>query len=495
MKHKILIPAVLTAVATLLLASPRAAAAVPASVSLAPAVGPPTVRVVGRGSGFAAGEQVVFLIDRVRIGAHPADPNGAVKASLTAPATAPPGQHTLRALGRSGGVSAAAGFLVRTDWPQGCFDVRRSCFDPYENVLAPANVGALTLAWRASVGASRGTAPVYVDGKLFVGTANGLVGLDPSTGAIIINYSSRPVSSSPAAIGGFDPQPDPPGKVIFGSTDGILHAVSTAGVQVWQVALGAPPTSPLVIQGTSDSRTRVIVGAGRALFAFDGNGRKLWSTVLDGGNISTPAALLDNPQPKPDRVIVPAGNTLSAVDLASGAAVWTSAPSRSSLGAPAIGNPNIGGDPNVLVGDAAATLYSIDSGTGAVLARFAAGGAIAGSPAIRSSAQAGPALFLGDRAGDIYAIDSTDDFPPPVWQAALGGPVDGPPVLANGVLYLATDPAIGDPGIFALDAATGLTLFRTALPGGVASGPILADGRLVVETNTGDVLAYQGPDS
>jgi hypothetical protein len=33
------------------------------------------------------------------------------------------------------------------------------------------------------------------------------------------------------------------------------------------------------------------------------------------------------------------------------------------------------------------------------------------------------------------------------------------------------------------------------LPGGLASSPIVADGRLVVATRSGDVLAYQGPDT
>jgi outer membrane protein assembly factor BamB len=495
MKRSTLILAGVAVVAALLLSFAATAAAATASLSLTPAVGPPTVRVVVRGSGFVADERVVFLFDRLQVGAQLADAGGAFKGSLTVPATARPGQHTVQAVGRSSGISTAMGFLVRTDWPQACFDAHRSCFDPYENVLGPANVGALALAWRAAVGARGGTAPVYANGELFVGTANGLVGLDPATGAIIINYRSGPVSSSPAAIRGSGPQPDPPGKVIFGSTDGILHAVSTAGGEVWRAALGAAPTSPLIVQGSSDVRTKIIVGAAHTLFAFNGAGGKLWAAVVPGANISAPAVLVHNPRPDPDRVIVASGNELSAVDLATGAVIWTSAPSRSALGAPAIGNPNIVGDPRVLVGDSAATLFSIDSASGAVLARFAARGAIAGSPAIGPTAASGPALFLGDRAGDIYAVDTTNDFPPPDWQAALGGPVDGPPVLAGGVLYVATDPTIGDAAIFALDAARGVTLLRAPLPGGVRSGPIVADGSLVVATKSGDVLAYQGPDS
>jgi outer membrane protein assembly factor BamB len=129
------------------------------------------------------------------------------------------------------------------------------------------------------------------------------------------------------------------------------------------------------------------------------------------------------------------------------------------------------------------------------VASFAASGPISGSPAIGDPNASQPWAFLGDDGGNIYAIDSTDEFPPPIWQAALGGPVDGPPVLANGVLYVATDPEEGDPHIFALDQASGRVLFDGLLPGGMASEPIVADGRLIVATSSGDVVGYQAPDT
>jgi outer membrane protein assembly factor BamB len=106
-----------------------------------------------------------------------------------------------------------------------------------------------------------------------------------------------------------------------------------------------------------------------------------------------------------------------------------------------------------------------------------------------------PSIVFGDGGGNIYAIDTTDAFPPPIWQAALGGPIDGPPVLANGVVYAGTNPGGGNPHIFALDQATGRVLFDGLLPGAVASEPIVADGRLVVATASGDVVSYQGPDT
>jgi outer membrane protein assembly factor BamB len=397
-------------------------------------------------------------------------------------------------VGQSSGASARAIFLVRTDWLQGCFEGGRSCFNPYENVIGPGNAGALAVAWRAHVTCDGRSSPVYANGLFFVGTADGLVGLDPASGAIIINYRSGPVSTTPAVIRGFDPQPDPPGKVIFGSSDGILHAVSTTGDPLWQVGLGAVPASPLVIQGIDEPDARVVVGAGNTLFAFDGDGTRLWAAVLEGGDISKAAAVLVEP-PSPDRVIVAAGNTLYALDAATGEIIWTTTPSRSPLGAPSVGNPRFIDQPDALVGDQAGNLFSIDPRTGAVIATFQAGGAISGSVAVGDPNQSDPWVVLGDGGGNIYALDTTNDFPPPIWQAALGGPIDGPPVLANGVVYVGTDPEEGNPHIFALDQASGRILFDGVLPGGVTSEPIVADGKLVVATQSGDVVGYQTPDT
>jgi PQQ-like domain len=73
-----------------------------------------------------------------------------------------------------------------------------------------------------------------------------------------------------------------------------------------------------------------------------------------------------------------------------------------------------------------ADALALAPGSGAVVASFAASGPISGSPAIGDPNASQPWVFLGDDGGNIYAIDSTDEFPPPIWQAALGGPVDGP---------------------------------------------------------------------
>jgi outer membrane protein assembly factor BamB len=253
------------------------------------------------------------------------------------------------------------------------------------------------------------------------------------------------------------------------------------------------PSTPLVVQKPGSRTAEVVVGAGNTLFAFDQDGGRLWAAVLEGGDISQPPVLV-RLRRQPQRLIVAAGGALHELDAKTGAIVWSVALSRSPLGAPSIGNPNIIGDPTILVGDQAGNLFSLDPRSGAIVAGFAAGGPISGSPAIGDPNASDPWVVLGDGGGNIYAFDNVDAFPP-IWQAALGGPVDGPPVLANGVVYVGTDPEIGDPHILALDQASGRILFDGLLPGGIASEPIVADGKLVVATKSGDIVGYQTPDT
>jgi outer membrane protein assembly factor BamB len=356
---------------------------------------------------------------------------------------------------------------------------------PASSLAAPAPV------WRTAVGGDGTSSPVEAGGRLFVGTANGLVGLDPATGAIII-VNSTPVAGTPGVIRGFDPQPDPPGKVIFGSRDGTLRAVSTEGEALWQVPLGAVPASPLVLQRLGEARARIVVGAGRRVVALDGDGGRLWSATLEGGDISRAASVLTAPG-EPERVVVAAGARLYALDATTGAVLWTAAPSGAALGAPAVARSG-----NVVVGDAGGALFSLDARRGTVIGRFSGHGPIAGAAAIGD-----PTIFAGDAGGSIYAFDQTDDSQPPIpiqppiplWQFSLGGPVDGSPVLAGGVLYAATDPSVGRARLVALDATGGRVLLDAALPGGTAAAPLVVGGRVIVATRGGDLVAYDGPDS
>jgi hypothetical protein len=154
-----------------------------------------------------AAKAVAVRFDGVRVASAVAGSAGKFSLAVTVPASALPGLHTVEAIGDASGSSARAPFRVRTDSLQGCFEAARSCFNPYENVIDQAGAGALAAAWRAAVGTDGRSAPVYANGQLFVGTEAGLVGLDPASGAVIINDRSGPVSAGQAKTAAEVPDP------------------------------------------------------------------------------------------------------------------------------------------------------------------------------------------------------------------------------------------------------------------------------------------------
>jgi outer membrane protein assembly factor BamB len=487
----VLVPLV---VAGTLVPGSAAGASPSATLALSPLAGPPGSFVQTSGGGFQPGETVRILFDRTPVGRARVGLRGRFHRRVMVPLPAHPGDHTVEAYGLSSGLVARATFLVRTDWLQGCDDSGRSCYNPVENVIASGNVAKLAQSWAIPIGASGSGSPVYYNGDLFAGGADGLSKLDATTGAIIINYKSGPVLTTPGVIKGFDPQPDPPGKVVFGSSDGNVYAFDTTNdTQLWQVSIGSAPTSPLVIQGIDQPDAKVLVGAGNTLYAFDQDGVRLWAAVMEGGDISKGGAvMIDNVDA---RVAVSAGNTLNAVNTADGSVAWSVAFSRVPLGDPSVGNLGLIPGPNILVGDAAGELYSVDPASGRMVAQFTADRAVTASPAIGDPNQSDPWVFVGDVGGNIYAFDNVDAFPPPVWQAVVGGPIDGPPVIANGLVYVGTDPPRGDPLLSVLDAATGRVLFQTVLGGRMASEASVADGMVMIATSSGEIASYQTPDT
>jgi outer membrane protein assembly factor BamB len=79
------------------------------------------------------------------------------------------------------------------------------------------------------------------------------------------------------------------------------------------------------------------------------------------------------------------------------------------------------------------------------------------------------------------------------WQQARGsnGNVIPPPVVANGVVYLADG---RNPVLYAFDASTGQELWNSGgqTPRGFSAGPIVVNGVLYVAENDGTVHAF-GP--
>src|SRR4029077_7942144 len=97
-------------------------------------------------------------------------------------------------------------------------DAAHTGFNPNESTLAPGDVAQLRQVWARSLGATTPTTTIALGPRLFATSAKrGLVALRRTSGAIAWSATLAAAPTTPAAAKGFDPQPDPPGKVFVGT--------------------------------------------------------------------------------------------------------------------------------------------------------------------------------------------------------------------------------------------------------------------------------------
>lgn len=205
MKHSFLLRA---ATAMAVAVCPAVAVAIPAvavsaatttAITLKPAGGPPTTKVMVNGTGFGPAERVTVDFDTTLAATATTSAAGSFSTPLTVPAAALPRQHTVTATGQASSLSARAQFLVRTNWPKFRFNDANSGFNRYENVLSPATVGGLTKAWSHSLRYRIYSSPAVVGGVVYVGAeTNRIYALKASTGAVLWSSPKLGRASTPA---------------------------------------------------------------------------------------------------------------------------------------------------------------------------------------------------------------------------------------------------------------------------------------------------------
>jgi outer membrane protein assembly factor BamB len=128
---------------------------------------------------------------------------------------------------------------------------------------------------------------------------------------------------------------------------------------------------------------------------------------------------------------------------------------------------------------------------GSELWRFATASGIWGVPVASDES-----IFFGDMAGNVYAVKA--DTGTLLWQRAVDGPIVTSPVIADGVMYIASE---GNPDsrtplwqLTAFSTADGAELWQQSPPAGIYTTPVVV-GNLVIGAmaahSTDLLIAYE----
>jgi outer membrane protein assembly factor BamB len=218
-----------------------------------------------------------------------------------------------------------------------------------------------------------------------------------------------PIRSGPAA--GRD------GTVVFGSDDGVLRAVTSAGEPRWELDLNTPiQSAPAVApDGT------VFVGAeDRRLYAAGPDGRIRWAAEFDAPVRTRPALTADG------GVVVSAGDVLAALDL-DGTPRWQWGADRKVLS-----DPVVLSDGRIAVGAGGGYLLVHESDGSPKIARQV-GLKMVSRPAVGPEGN----LFVGTGRNELLSLTPEGIRN---WVAGTGNHMVGPPALgSDGIVVAGSD--------------------------------------------------------
>ena len=349
----------------------------------------------------------------------------------------------------------------------------------YVDSLSRQPVGRLL--WSEDLGEPTLSAPVVVDGVVYIGSHFKVLALDSETGRTIWERKATgPVDSSAAVAGdslyvGFldrrlvalnletgetrwefktrgqiTSSPVVHNGIVYsGSWDGSIYALDAAtGDRIWKYETGGSVRfQPTIHDG-------VLVAAANDGKLYVLNAR----TGQDRLRFRTPKSATAPPAVANEVAYLPAAGTLYALDTAAKeipgqyqfkqlwavgylwqvpgvprppgqqSSLWRFAPEGSSssiVAAPAVTEDVI------YIGDLQGNFYALDALTGMGLWRFQAEGGISTSPVI-----AGDQVYFGTRDGFLYALNRFDGGIN--WRLSLGESIDISPAFSGGRLYIRT---------------------------------------------------------
>jgi len=472
-------------------AAPSAVAA-SATLSVSPTSGPPTTLVTATGSGFLGGERVSLSFDSTVIATVTAGGSGGFGKAFTVARLARPGRHTIRAVGKLSGRSAAAVFTVRTNWPQFRDGPAHNGFNRYENVISPSNAWKLHAVWTATVGVSP-YSPAVSGGSVYVASPGRLAAVSAANGAkrwsVFVPDPVPPTSSSPCVNDG--PIVSSPaasaGRVLVGSTDGRLYAFGAVnGARLWSAATGGPIFASPTVSGNT-----VYVGSQDGyLYAFNtATGSLRWRALTSADGIYSSAAIQNGVA-----YVGGCDGSVYAFAVTNGARRWRfdtgsleNNPGYDIVSSPAVAN-------GVVYINSWSGILALKASTGALLwSQIQDYLAVSSSLAVANGVVyvgTGGYAGGGNFYGTLGAYNATTGEN--TWYRYTRDFITASPAVANGVVYVTSE----DGYLTAFNAATGTVLTRITMHTSSNSSPAVSDGRVVVSdlgTTTAGVTISFGP--
>ena len=488
------------------------------TLKLSITVGPPSTVTKANGSGYSADDAVTITFDTTTVATTTSSSTGTFAAPFTVPASATPGPHTVSAFDGAG-LGASATFTLQTNWASPRFAPAGTGFNPYENVLSPANVGRLTLAAEPQWGAYLHSEGIYyffrhggTDHSLIVaGSSDGTVRAFDPTGDQHWSFTTGgAVDGSPTAV--IRKAGEAPCAVVAGSGDGNLYGIDPSlGTELWKLNMGGPISGSPVPVGSGTLQLGgnvVVVSDGGTITLMNGcTGGVVWTGTLKLGSAppqAETAAVLNNVTIGDGSVhtvivVITSGGTF-ALDAGSGTVLWT--------GVAACANPpctpltyGSGTLARVVVGSGDPTAVELNAGTGQQIWSTQLPAPVSGLglyevPVAGSTTKFSvQSIIVGDTAGDLDALKPKTGAIN--WGDKDSGPM-GEPATANGVIYDTVGPTASTDGqLIALDGS-GRVLFSAdtadlnpqPYP---PAPPTIADGRVYVGDFTGGMRSFSLP--
>jgi outer membrane protein assembly factor BamB len=318
------------------------------------------------------------------------------------------------------------------------------------------------------------SAPAVANGYLYISGANGggFYCLNASTGTLIWSGSGVNIDNSPAIYNGY---------IYAGASPHLVKALNAStGALIWEVnavnAYGNTDTgsSPVVTDGV------VYTQGTNDLYALNAsNGTQIWTYPNQGG--ASPA-VADGHVYAATGLVGSSKGYVYALNASTGNEVWRSPNGYFGSSSPTVYTGT------VYVGSQDGSVYAFNASTGALLWNYTTGGSIFGSPATANNV-----VYIGSWDNYTYAFNaSTGDV---VWKSFVDWGVTSSPAIGDNVVYVLGN----DRYLYAFDASTGaltwnyLTISTSdlhATKNPVHASPVVAEGKIYIGTNEGNILAF-----